>query len=89
MKLRHREKVNTLIYCEQVLREAEKEAEKESITLIERFKSYRKAKFRHIAYLEEKDEDIEIDMYEDEFLNEIDKLEDDLMGVEMKLSEAL
>lgn len=55
MKLRHKEKVNTLIYCEQVLREAEKEAEKESISLIEKFKSFRKAKFRLISMMEEKD----------------------------------
>ena len=35
MKVKHREKKNTLFYCEQVLREAEKEAEKESIKLID------------------------------------------------------
>lgn len=31
MKIKHREKKNTLIFCEQVLRQAEKDAEKESI----------------------------------------------------------
>lgn len=46
MKQRNKEKINTLIYCEQVLRAAEKEAEKESISLIESFKRLRKNKFR-------------------------------------------
>jgi dsDNA-specific endonuclease/ATPase MutS2 len=48
MKKSNKDKTNTLIYCEQVLREAEQEAEKESIALIEKFKNYRKHKFRAI-----------------------------------------
>jgi hypothetical protein len=46
MKAKHREKKNTLIYCEQVLRDAEKEAEKESIKLMDAFKNLRKHKMR-------------------------------------------
>jgi hypothetical protein len=89
MKMRNKEKINTLIYCEQVLREAEKEAEKESIKHIEAFKSKRKHKFRLLDQLEDKDEDIDLDDFEDELLDDIRQLEDDLLGVEMKLSEAL
>lgn len=48
MKVRHKEKQNTIAYCEQVLRNAEKEAEKESIKLLDAFKSYRKHKSREL-----------------------------------------
>jgi len=72
MKLRHKEKTNTLIYCEQVLRESEREAEKESIQLIEKFKSYRKHKFRKIGELLEKDEDADLDDIEEEIMRHID-----------------
>lgn len=89
MKARNKEKINTLIYCEQVLREAEKEAEKESISLIEAFKRQRKNKFRQLDMLEEHDEDVDLDQYEDDLLATIEQVEDDLMSVEMKLSEAL
>lgn len=35
MKIRNKEKLNTIVYCEQVLRTAEKNAEQESIVLID------------------------------------------------------
>lgn len=72
-----------------MLREAEKEAEKESISLIEAFKRLRKNKFRQLDTLVDRDEDVDLDEFEDDLLAIIDKLEDDLLGVEMKLSEAL
>lgn len=72
-----------------MLREAEKEAEKESIKLIEVFKSKRKHKFRQLDQLEDRDEEVDLDEFEDELTEDINKLEDDLLGVEMKLSEAL
>jgi hypothetical protein len=89
MKIKHKEKKNTLIYCEQVLRDAEREAEKESIKIMESFKSKRKHKFREINKLQQQDEDADFDNFEDELLGDIDRVEDDLMGVEMKLSDAL
>lgn len=36
-----------------------------------------------------RDDDALIDKFEEELLDEVDKLEDDLMGVEIKLSDAL
>ena len=57
MKIKHREKKNTLIYCEQVLREAEKEAEKESIKLIDKFKNLRKHKMRQLQTHARRDDD--------------------------------
>ena len=46
-------------------------------------------KFRQLDIMEDKDEDVDLDEFEDELIDEIGKLEDDLLGVEMKLSEAL
>ena len=46
-------------------------------------------KFRQLDIMEDKDEDVDLDEFEDELIDEISKLEDDLLGVEMKLSEAL
>jgi len=42
MKMLHKEKKRTIIYCEEVLRKAEKEAELESIKFMEQFKSIKK-----------------------------------------------
>lgn len=49
----------------------------------------RKHKFRQIHQLQKQDEDTDFDTFEEGMLEEIDKLEDDLMRVEMKLSETL
>lgn len=46
MKMRNKEKLNTIVYCEQVLRTAEKQAEQESIALLDTFSKLRKHKFR-------------------------------------------
>lgn len=48
MKNKNKEKLNTISYCEQVLKNAELEAELESIKLIEKFNSFRKHKMRAI-----------------------------------------
>ena len=90
MKNKNKEKINTIIYCEQVLKEAERKAEIESIKLIEKFGSFRKHKFRQIQELRKKDEDdVDYDKFEEELMAEIDSLEDELMAVEMKLKESL
>ena len=87
MKMLHKEKKRTIIYCEEVLRKAEKEAELESIKFMEQFKSIKKHQFRDINRL--KPQDAELDTYEDNLMKEIDQLEDDLMNVEMKLQDSL
>jgi len=45
MKDLNKKKKNTILYCEEELRKTEREAEIESIKLIEAFKSRRKHKF--------------------------------------------
>lgn len=91
MKHKNKEKINTILYCEQVLKNAELEAEKESISLIDKFNSMRKNKMRLIQkMLDTKDiDDIDFDSFEDELILAINELEDELMGVEMKLQESL
>ena len=46
MKHKNKDKINTILFCEQVLRTSEMQAEKESITLIDSFQKLRKHKFR-------------------------------------------
>ncbi len=54
-----------------MLRDAERSGEKESIALIEKFKSYRKHKFREIQKIIEKDEDADLDQDEDEMIAKV------------------
>lgn len=75
------------LYCEKVLREAELNAEKESITLISDFQGKKKHKMRE---LEEHDSKADVlDEYQEEITVWVDLLEDDLMTIEMRLQDAL
>lgn len=86
MKTRNKEKLNTILYCEQVLLASETEAEKESITLIDAFQKLRKHRFR---MLQQQDANFNFGAFKKEMMGEIEKLEDALMGVELKLQESL
>ena len=86
MRLLHRDKKRHIIYCEQVLKESERSAEVESIKLIDKFKNQRKHVFRELTNVD--DEDM-YDKYEDKLMESITALEDELMGVEMKLQDTL
>jgi hypothetical protein len=86
MKGRNKEKLNTILYCEQVLLSAETLAEKESISLIDAFQKLRKKQFR---MLQQKDANNSFGEFERKMMGEIDKLEDALMNVELKLQERL
>ena len=88
MKNRNKEKMNTIAYCEQVLRNAEKQAEQESIVLIDKFNTVRKHKFRRLFAIKE-GEHFDYAGFKKEMAKEIEILEDDLMGVELKLQEQL
>mmetsp|Transcript_27396 Transcript_27396/g.20546 ORF Transcript_27396/g.20546 Transcript_27396/m.20546 type:complete len:143 (+) Transcript_27396:908-1336(+) len=79
-------KKHHIIYCEQVLKAAEREAEQDSIRLIDQFKNSRKHRFRQLN--DQYDED-QFDKFEEDLLKQIDMLEDGLMGVEMKLKDVL
>lgn len=87
MKTLNKDKLRNYIYCEQVLKDAEREAEKESIALIQKFENKRKHKFRQISKLDV--DDVDHDREEDGLLEEIIELEDQLMEVEMKLQDTL
>lgn len=86
MKVLNKEKKRHIIYCEEVLRKAEREAEVDSIKFIDTFKNYRKHRLRELTQKE--DEEL-FDNYEENLIEVIEKLEDDLMGVEMKLQDTL
>jgi xanthine dehydrogenase iron-sulfur cluster and FAD-binding subunit A len=88
MKNRNKEKMNTIAYCEQVLRAAETQAETESIALIDNFTKLRKHKFRQLYAIKD-GEHFDYNGFKKQLHAEIDKLEDDLMGVELKLQESL
>ncbi len=86
--MRNKEKNNTILFCEKVLNDAERQAERESIILIDKFTSLRKHKFRHLQSIKDSDH-FDYNGFKKELYVEIDKLEDDLMGVELKLQESL
>ncbi len=86
MKVRNKEKMNTVAYCEKVLKEAEKQAEVESIGLIDKFVSFRKKQFKDKA--DAKDH-FDYASFKKKLYVEIDQLEDNLMDVELKLQESL
>ncbi len=88
MKNRNKEKMNTIAYCEQVLRDAEKQAELESIAAIDKFNTLRKHKFRRLFAIKE-GEHFDYNGFKKEMAKEIETLEDELMGVELKLQEQL
>ena len=71
-----------------MLRNAEKQAEQESIVLIDKFNTLRKHKFRRLFAIKE-GEHFDYNGFKKEMAKEIEALEDDLMGVELKLQEQL
>ena len=86
MKVLNKEKRRIVIFCEQVLKDAEREAERESINFIQGFESKKKHVYRKLDSLRTHDDN---DQYEEGLLKDIEQLEDDLMSVEMKLQESL
>jgi hypothetical protein len=52
VKILHREKVRTVSYCEKVLVDAQRNAERKSITLVDAYKSFQKKKYRMLDELE-------------------------------------
>ena len=88
IKQRNKEKINMVIYCEQVLRAAEKTAEQESIAIIDNFNKLRKHRFRTVQALRE-GEHFDFAGFKRELGAEIERLEDALMNVELKLQESL
>jgi len=90
MKHMNAEKKNVIAYCERVFKETEDKAERNSIDMLERFESYKKHRLREIkAEVKQRKGDGDFDEWEQEFMDAIDKLEDDLMTEEMKLQDAL
>lgn len=89
MKDLNKKKKNAILYCEEELRKTEREAEKDSISLIEAFKSRRKHKIAQLEKERNSHQQPDYDKYEEELLKDIDQLEDQLLDVEMKLQDCL
>lgn len=87
MKLAHKDKSHIITYCSKVMRDKELECEKQSIELIKSFQRLKKHKLR---YLDQQDDKAALlDEIECELVEAVEKLEDDLMEIEMLLQDAL
>ena len=83
----NKNKRDTITYCVEVLRKAERESEQESIELVRQFRSDEKKIMKEANKMDEQDP--ELNDKEDELVAMVDQLEDALMGVEMKLVDLL
>jgi hypothetical protein len=83
----HEDKKKKIVYWTEILTEGEREAEKKSIELNNEFKHKRNQEYKKINWRDPSD--TELDLFERWVHQEVDVLEDNLMGVEMKLVEAL
>lgn len=79
----HHDKKETIKYCTEIMKNAELDAEKESIRLINEYKSKYKAESLKIDPNSVTDQ--ELDKFESEMHKEVDILEDKLTSVEMNL----
>ena len=87
MKYNHKDKKHKITYCSKVMRYEELLGEKKSIELIRKFQQFKKHKLRELEEQEEKG--MIIDDIEKELNDAVEKLEDDLMEIEMLLQDAL
>lgn len=74
-------------YCIEILQKAELDSEKVSISTVDGLKQKLKTVFKRISGMDETDPDL--DPLEKEIVEEVEKLEDRLMEIEMNLVEAL
>lgn len=71
MKRLNKDKKRTIAYCDSILKQEERDAEKESIKLLDTFKNKRKHAFRN---LRDKDDEEALDKCEKWLLADINKL---------------
>ena len=87
MKMHHKDKQHKITYCSKVMRDEELLGEKRSIELIRKFQQFKKHKLREIEA--EDDKQLILEEYEQQLIDAVEKLEDDLMEIEMLLQDAL
>lgn len=91
MKQKRKNQKNVHRHCEQMLRDAERKAERDSIALIEAYKKIEKHVYRRIERERDGDPDRTIDHrpLKDELDKKISELQSELLEIEMKLQDAL
>ena len=93
IKMKQKEKKTKINFCENKMRQAERNAEVESIKKIEAYKKAEKHIFREInkkrAELEENGLSLSYDSYESKLLELIETLKGDLLDIEMALQQTL
>lgn len=91
MKQKRKNQKNVQRHCEQMLRDAERKAERDSIQKIEAYKKIEKHVYRRIEREREMDQERTIDHshFETELDNKIVELQSELLEIEMKLQDAL
>lgn len=93
MKSKHRGKIQIIKYCKQMLTDAERKAERESIAKIEAYKKQEKQVYRRIekerAAADKKDVELNHDHFEASLESHIKQLQSELLEIEINLQEAL
>ena len=87
MKVNHKKKDNIITYCMKAMRDEEKRAEKKSIAILDELKGKKKYAYRTLD--SSTDRSMQIDEIEEDMINAVNKVEDDLMDIEMLLQDAL
>jgi len=89
MKSMRKKQKNVQRYCENLLREAERKAERESIVLIEAYKKVEKHRYRLIekerAAAAESGQTVNHDFHQQDLNEHISTLKSELLDIEMKL----
>ena len=83
MKANHKKKENIIIFCQRQMRDEEIRAEKKSISILDELKSKKKYAYRTLE--SSTDRGMQIDEIEEDMMNFVNKVEDDLMDIEMLL----
>lgn len=89
MKAHHKDKSHIVAYCLDQMRQSELKAERDSIELIRKLQSLKKHKLREFEENPDENNDMAIEEEEGKLLDEVEKLEDELMQIEMLLQDAL
>ena len=93
VKNKQKEKKKILAFCEKKMREAERNAEVESIRKIEAYKKSEKHIFREInkkrLEMQDSGRPVEYDVYEGKLLQLIETLKGDLLDIELALQQAI
>ena len=84
-----KEKEELIKNCEAKMRQAEIQAEKDSIAAIAAYKKHEKHQSRAIEKMRDENAEIDFDSYEEALEDKVEELRCDLLDIEIKLGDAL